>query len=152
MCIRDRNYVAAFSCTGTNFFPDAGKPAAIEPALETEVDFLTDDAPAPVGTLFGEVNVALLDAAGCDTAFEPAVYVFGDGVTPGETETAVATGLVTEDTSSGLFGYSIDSIVAGSYEAAFTCTGTSFVPVDGKPAEITIGGTTEVSFDATDAE
>jgi hypothetical protein len=41
------NYEAAFTCTGADFIPVAGKPAEILPAEAKTVDFLAEDAPAP---------------------------------------------------------------------------------------------------------
>jgi len=45
----------------------------------------------------------------------------------------------------------IENILAGTYTAAFTCTGTDFVPVDGKEAVIVIGEITPLNFVAEDA-
>ena len=145
------SYNAAFTCTGTDFIPAAGKPAEILPAETTTVDFLADDAPAPVGSLSGEVAAELVGAASCDSMFEPAVYVFAEGVTPNTTDAPVATGLVTMDMMTQLYGYLIEDLVADTYTAAFTCTGTDFVPVEGKEAVIAIGEDTALNFDAADA-
>jgi hypothetical protein len=41
--------------------------------------------------------------------------------------------------------------LAVTYSAAFTCTGTDFVPVEGKEAVITIGEDTPLDFVAADA-
>jgi hypothetical protein len=151
IALQAANYNAAFTCTGTDFIPTAGKPAEILPAAETIVDFLADDAPPPVGSLSGEVASDLVNAESCVDTFDPAVYVFEEGVTPNDTDTPVATGLVTLDDSTELFGYLIEDLVADTYVAAFTCTGDAFVPVDGKAAVMTIGGNTPVSFTADDA-
>jgi hypothetical protein len=151
IALQAANYNAAFTCTGTDFIPAAGKVAEILPAVATTVDFLADDAPPPVGSLSGEVAADLVNAESCDAAFDPAVYVFEEGVTPNDTDTPVATGLVTQDATTEIFGYLIEDLVADTYVAAFTCTGTDFVPVDGKEAIITIGGDTPVSFTADDA-
>jgi hypothetical protein len=142
------NYNAAFACSGTDFIPAAGKPAEILPAATTTVDFSADDAPPPVGSLSGEVASDLVGAESCADTFDPAVYVFEEGVTPNDTDSPVATGLVTQD--GDIFGYLIEDIVADTYVAAYTCTGTDFVPVDGKEAVITIGGNTPVSFTTED--
>ena len=143
------NYSAAFTCTGTDFIPEAGKPAEILPAQITTLDFLVSDAPAPVGSLSGEVATELVDAESCVADFTPAVYVFEEGVTPNDTDAPVATGPVTG--SSEAYGYLIEDLVADTYVAAFTCTGTTFVPVDGKEAVIAIGEDTPLNFVAEDA-
>ena len=145
------NYNAAFTCTGTDFIPAAGKAAEILPAAATTVDFLASDAPAPVGSLSGAVAAELVGAASCDSAFDPAVYVFGEGVTPNTTDDPVATGAVTQDMTTEAWGYLIEELVADTYTAAFTCTGTDFVPVDGKEAVIAIGEDTPLDFVAEDA-
>jgi hypothetical protein len=144
------NYNAAFTCSGTEFFPAAGKPAGILPAEATTVDFLAEDAPPPVGSLSGAVASELVDAESCDAEFDPAVYVFAAGTTPNDTDEPVATGPVVMDASEA-YGYLIEDIVAGTYTAAFTCTGTEFAPADGKEAVITIGEDTPLDFDAEDA-
>ena len=144
------NYTAAFSCTGTEFIPVAGKAAEILPAMETTVDFMTDDAPPPVGSLAGSVETALLEAETCDGEFDAAVYVFEAGVAP-NADDFVATGLVSPDSSTETNRYLIENLVADTYTAAFTCTGVDFVPVDGKEAVITIGEEATVNFTADDA-
>jgi hypothetical protein len=145
------NYNAAFTCTGTDFIPAAGKPAEILPAEATTLDFLADDAPAPVGSLSGDVATELVGAESCDAQFEPAVYVFAEGATPNSTDTPVATGAVTMDATTEAYGYLIENLLADTYTAAFTCTGTEFVPVAGKEAVIAIGEVTPLSFNAEDA-
>ena len=138
------NYNAAFSCNGADLFPIAGKPAEILPAATTTVDFLAADAPPPVGSLSGEVAAGLVESESCDAQFSPAVYVFKEGVTPNATDEPVATGPVTLDQE--VYGYLIEDLLADTYTAAFTCTGTDFVPVDGLEAVITIGEVTPLSF------
>ena len=39
-----------------------------------------------------------------------------------------------------------DALLAGDYEAAFTCNGTDFEPVGGKPAPIAVNETMVVDF------
>ena len=73
----------------------------------------------------------------CDAAFTPAVYVFEDGVEPNFDDDPVATGEVAGSTTEQ-YGYSIP-LQAANYNAAFTCTGTDFIPAAGKPAEILPG-------------
>ena len=138
------NYNAAFTCDGADFIPVAGKPAEILPAESTTVDFLADDAPAPVGSLSGEVAAVLVESESCKADFDPAVYVFEEGVTPNGTDEPVATGPVT--LASEVYGYLIEDLIADTYTAAFTCTGTDFVPVDGKAAVIAIGEVTPLNF------
>lgn len=126
---------------------------------------------AEVGTLMGVVATDLATALNEDeSACEPSVYVFDDGVTPnpdgidGEpenTETdpndAVARAMVNEQTNddgSVEWNYTVGFLLAGSagsageYEAAFTCDGTNFEPVDGKQATISAGETSTVNFDS----
>jgi hypothetical protein len=144
-------YNAAFTCSGTDFIPATGKSAEILPGAETMVDFLAEDAPPPVGSLSGQVATELAEAESCAADFDPAVYVFDEGVTPNATDTPVTTGLVTLDASTEAYGYLIEDLLAVTYSAAFTCTGTSFVPVSGKEAVITIGEDTPLDFVAADA-
>ena len=146
------NYNAAFTCTGTDFIPAAGKSAEILPGAATMLDFLAEDAPPPVGSLSGEVATELAEAESCTAGFDAAVYLFEGGVTPNTTDTPVATGLVALDTTTNVYGYLIEDLLAVTYSAAFTCTGTDFVPVDGKEAVITIGADTPLDFVAADAE
>lgn len=105
-----------------------------------------------VGTLSGLVANDLATATDC----EPAVFVFDDGVTPNETSgdgtdpnDVVATAMVHEqDNGDGTstFHYEVGFLLEGNYEAAFTCDGVSFEPVDGKPADITARQVKTVDF------
>lgn len=105
-----------------------------------------------VGTLLGVVHNDLATATDC----APAVYVFDDGVTPNEitadgtdADDPVAAAVVNEqDNGDGTstFHYEIGFLLAGNYEAAFTCDGTSFEPADGKPVEIVSRQDTIVDF------
>ena len=140
------NYNAAFSCTGTDFIPVAGKAAEILPATPTTVDFLTDAAPPLVGSLSGSVADALFKSETCAEGFDPAVYVFEEGVTPNGVDTPVKTGLVAPDSQTETNRYLIEDLVADTYTAAFTCTGTEFTPEDGKPAVISAGEEQTVDF------
>ncbi len=117
-----------------------------------------------VGTLTGSVANELIadvvDDAGA--ACQPSVYLFNDGVTPNpfgidddpeSTEAdpadAVATAMVAEQTNtdgSVTWNYTIGFLLAGDYEAAFTCFGTDFEPIDGKAATIVANQTVDVSF------
>jgi hypothetical protein len=51
----------------------------------------------------------------------------------------------------GMKSTSRPSLLAVTYSAAFTCTGTDFVPVEGKEAVISIGEDTPLDFVAADA-
>ncbi len=114
-----------------------------------------------VGTLTGEVSSGLatgatLELLNCDAS----VYVFADGVTPNPIGTdpatdpdglfdPIATAMVNEQMN-GLeqleYHYTVGFLLADNYEVAFTCDGETFVPVDGKPAEIFVNQLTEVDF------
>jgi hypothetical protein len=144
-------YNAAFTCAENEFIPATGKAAEILPGMTTMLDFLAEDAPPPVGTLSGEVATELAEATSCAAEFDSAVYVFKAGVTPNTTDTPVATGPVTLDATTNIYGYLIEDLLAVTYSAAFTCTGTDFVPVDGKEAVITIGEDLPLDFVAADA-
>ena len=85
------------------------------------------------------------------------MYVFADGVTPNgieddveDADDPVATGLVeSQDQSDGTvqWHYTIGFLLAGEYEAAFTCDGTNFEPADGEPASISAGLVETVNFE-----
>lgn len=104
------------------------------------------------GTLAGVVAEELAGAAGCD----PSVFLFDDGVTPNavaeegnDPDDPVATAMVHEQANSDgtrTFHYEIGFLLAGSYEAAFTCDGSSFEPAAGKPADIGAQQVTTVDF------
>jgi hypothetical protein len=146
------DYEVAFTCNGSDFIPLAGKPAEIVVGDVTEVDFAAKDAPPQVGSLSGEVAVALVEAESCSAEFDPAVYVFEGSVTPNTTDEPVATGPVTLDEMAEAYVYLIENVLAGTNTAAFTCTGTDFVPIEGKEAVITSGGVTPLDFLAADAQ
>jgi hypothetical protein len=149
--LQTANYNAAFTCSGTEFFPAAGKLAEILPAATTTVDFLAEDAPPPVGSLTGVVATELVTAESCIADFTPAVYVFEYGTALSTTtDDPVAIGPVTMDTTTETYGYLIDDLLAKTYTAGYTCTGASFVPVDGKDAVIEIRETTELNFGTED--
>lgn len=105
-----------------------------------------------VGTLVGQVSADLATAPDC----APSVFVFDDGITPNaissdtdDPNDPVATALVDEQMNNDgttTFHYEIGFLTAGSYEAAFTCDGETFTPVDGKPAAINARATTAVDF------
>ena len=105
-----------------------------------------------VGTLTGDI---VLPDGECAT---PSVYVFDDGVTPNPIETGdtvdvndpIATAMV-EERDNGVdpvtYDYTVGFLLTGNYEAAFTCDGENFDPIDGKEANISAGNVTTVSFD-----
>jgi len=114
-----------------------------------------------VGTLTGEVSSGLatgstLELQSCDAS----VYVFDDGVTPNPIGTdpatdpdglldPIATAMVNEkmnDMEQIEYHYTVGFLLADNYEVAFTCDGETFVPVEGKPAEIFVNQLTEVDF------
>ncbi len=106
-----------------------------------------------VGALTGRVDPALATAEDC----APAVFLFDDGVTPNpiddgdvaDPEDPVATALVNEreaDDGSLEYHYSIGFLLAGDYEAAFTCDGETFEPAEGVGVSIAVGETTIQDF------
>jgi hypothetical protein len=111
-----------------------------------------------VGTLTGEVAGDLATAIdpATELSCEPSVYVFDDGVVPNAIEDGVddeldpvATAMVNEQTDiegQVSYHYTVGYLLPGNYEVAFTCDGTTFEPVDGKPAEIFVQEVTEVNF------
>jgi len=132
---------------------DLGKSLTVPPGQSPDVLIrptikLVDNN--EVGTLIGQVDNGLAEAPGC----EPSVYVFNNGATPDAIENSVATGIVESmDMPDGSveWHYEIGFLLARNYEAAFTCNGTDFVPVNGKPAAISAGGTSTVVFLESDA-
>jgi hypothetical protein len=102
-----------------------------------------------VGTLTGMVAKELATAVPCS----PSVYLFNDA-DPESLEVdlndLVATAIVSEQTNddgSMTWHYTIGFLQApADYEAAFTCDGAVFEPVDGNPAPIAVGVTTIVDF------
>ena len=113
-----------------------------------------------VGTLAGTVQTELATAEAC----EPSVYVFEDGVPPNpigidddpestevDPNDPVATAMVVEQMNndgSVTWMYEVGFLQAPvDYEAAFTCNGTDFEPVDGLPAPIVVNETTTVDFE-----
>jgi len=94
---------------------------------------------------------------------DPSVYVFNDGVPPNpigidddpesteiDPNDPIATAMVSErtnDDGSVQWDYTVGFLLAGDYEAAFTCGDGEFVPVDGKEAAIFVNEVTTVSFE-----
>lgn len=150
--LQTANYTAALSCNGIDFIPATGKAAEVLPAATTTMDFLAEDAPPPVGSLSGAVDADLVGATTCVADFEPAVYVFAEGVVPNVDDAPVVTGAVAMDATTETYSYLIEDLLAVTYSAAFTCTGTDFVPAEGKEAVITIGEMTTLDFTTEDAQ
>ncbi len=100
------------------------------------------------GTVTGQMGNDLVTADSC----APSVYVFDDGVMPNAidgTDDPVATAMVnaqTDDVGQTEFHYTVGFLLAGDYEVAFTCNGTDFEPMAGKPAAITAKTVTTVNF------
>lgn len=97
-----------------------------------------------VGTLTGTVSNELASAGGC----EPSVFVFDDGVAPNPIDDMADDPVATAVASLGGMGYeyTIGFLVAGDYEVAFTCDGTTFVPAGGAPVSIAVGAITQADF------
>ena len=100
-----------------------------------------------VGHLIGTVSNDLATQPDC----QPAVYVFDDGVQPNpivegvdDPNDAVATAIVS--LGDVAYEYAVGYLLAGSYNAAFTCNGTDFEPMDGKPFQIEERAITELDF------
>jgi hypothetical protein len=115
-----------------------------------------------VGTLTGEItgDPAAAIVAPTEPACAPSVYVFADGVTPNPIGVdavndpdgaldPIATAAVNEqlnDLQETEYHYTVGFLLAGHYEVAFTCDGTTFDPANVKPAEIIARRLTEVNF------
>lgn len=98
-----------------------------------------------VGTLTGQVANELAEAESC----QPSVYVFEDGVV--DADDPVATAMVeSQDQADGSveWHYTIGFLLAGDYEAAFTCDGETLEPAEGSAAAIVAGEVTTVDFSA----
>ena len=118
------------------------------------------------GTATGDFFVAQEgeEAALCpaDSEFAPMVYVFdddGDAENPVDddgmqgTRDPVASGLVAQDMNVAEmpYVYEIGFLLAGDYEVAFSCDDrTTFIPVNGKAANIAVNGVTTVDFSSDD--
>lgn len=151
---------------------DLGKSITAPPGLSPDVILrptirLVDNN--EVGTLTGQVaselaeTVLVVDEE--EVPCEPSVYVFDDGVVPNpieddpeapeDPEDPVATAMVeAQDPGDGTteYHYTVGFLVAGEYEAAFTCDGATFEPEEGKQATIVAGEITTVDFEAPPAE
>jgi len=135
---------------------DLGKSITAPPGLAPDVKMrpvirLVNNI--EVGTLTGTVHNDFANADGCDRW----VYVFNDGVTPNGTEEGVedaedpiATAMVKQQENgdgSMTWNYTVGFLLAGDYEAAFTCNNADFKPAAGLEAPITAGVTTKVNFE-----
>lgn len=139
---------------------DLGKSLTAPPGLDPDVILrpaihLVNNA--EVGTLTGLVDSELATAIDADGATcAPSVYVFNGGVTPNaianeeeDTDDPIATALVNEvvnDDEITEYRYTVGFLLEGAYEAAFTCNGTDFEPIDGKPVSIIANEVTTVDF------
>jgi len=110
-----------------------------------------------VGTLTGMViNDPAAEVPVIGEGCAPSVYLFNDGVMPNaidmegvDANDPVATALVEErvnELQETEYHYTIGFLLAGSYEAAFTCDGVSFLPAAGKEAVIAAQQVTTVDF------
>lgn len=111
-----------------------------------------------VGTLTGDVTIPEGECT------DPMVFVFDDNITPNaiaigdaplDEEDPIATAIVepkqSADGAEALadpndYAYTVGFLLAGEYEAAFTCDGSTFEPAEGKPVTINVGEVTTVSF------
>ena len=156
------NYTAEWDLGKSFIAPPGLSPDAI---MKPVVKLVANNE---VGTLVGQVADALVESEACDVEFAPKVYVFNDGVTPNpidyppedpeaefepDPNDPTATGLVElqeQGDGSMQYRYSIGFLLAGDYEATFTCDGVTFIPEAGKEAVIEINGVEEVNFDTED--
>ena len=111
-----------------------------------------------VGTLTGLVdnNLATIDPATELACEAPSVYVFDDDIVPNaiveeeeDADDPIATAMLDEvinDEGMTEYRYTVGFLLAGEYEAAFTCNGTDFEPVGGKQASIFANTVTTVDF------
>ena len=108
-----------------------------------------------VGILNGTVSdVLVTDPSICDPEAEipPSVYVYADDADPANSvdgdgaSEPIATGLVARAMQGAPYTYEIGFLLAGTYEVAYTCNGTDFIPPEGKFAEIFVGEVTTVDF------
>lgn len=141
------NFTVEFDLMKSITAPPGLSPNVIlRPALR-----LVNDVDA--GALTGSVASDLATAESC----APSVFVFDDGVTPNAIDDGepadpndpVATAIVNETMAANgqmEYTYTVGYLLAGDYEAAFTCDGTTFEPVDGLSATITANGTTTLDF------
>ncbi len=111
-----------------------------------------------VGTLTGDVTIP---EGECQA---PMVFVFENDVEPNAIEAAdapmdekdpIATAMVEpKQNADGVealadpneYAYTVGFLLAGEYEAAFTCDGTNFEPAEGRPVTINAGEVTAVPF------
>ena len=112
-----------------------------------------------VGTLTGQVGNDLATAfdSATETDCDPWVYVYDDFAEPhniGLEDESVASAMVnSSETNEGVteYHYTVGFLPADmDYEVAFSCNGTTFEPVGGKPATITAQSVTIVDFFSTD--
>lgn len=162
------NFTAEFDLMKSVTAPDGLSPDVV---LRPTIRLVNN---VEVGTLTGEVSTGLATAIVTDLATEtdmacaPSVYVFADGVMPNPIDSdtvpadpnnpdAIATAMVNaqvnelEETE---YHYTVGYLLAVddqgntpvNYNVAFTCDGTTFEPVDGKPVEIFVNELATVDF------
>ena len=102
-----------------------------------------------VGTLRGTVSTDLAGAEAC----EPAVHVFDNDnpeasdIGVGEAAASAIVSPVDQNDLTLGYEYEIGQLLAGSYEAAFTCDALEFVePAEGNPFDILAGNISVVNF------
>ena len=129
---------------------DLGKSLTAPPGLDPDVIFrptirLVNNV--EVGTLTGLVDSELATAAECAAS----VYVFpaaeGD-VDPDNSITSAMVNIEANNEGQGQteYRYTVGFLLEGEYEAAFTCNGTDFDPIDGNPVSIIANEVPQVNF------
>lgn len=134
---------------------DLGKSITAAPGLGPNAPMEPDVLMRPVIRLVNNVEVGTLtgtvrnDLANADVCDDPSVHVFDDTVKP-NADDSIATAMVEQQENgdgSMTWNYTVGFLLAGDYEAAFTCNGTDFEPADGLEALIEVGKTTTVNFE-----
>lgn len=99
-----------------------------------------------VGTVVGTVSADLAEAEGCS----PSIFVFDDGDEVMDPANSIASGIVSDDDSPGVYSYAIGFLYAGEdglgmpYDVAFSCDGGATFSTDAGTGDITIvAGETE---------
>lgn len=98
-----------------------------------------------VGTVTGLVDSELAMAAECDAS----VYVFPVAEGDVDPDSSITSAMVhTEENNEGQteYRYTVGFLLAGEYEAAFTCDKTVFVPAEGKPFSIEVNAVTPLNL------
>jgi len=128
---------------------DLGKSLTAPPGLDPDVILrptirLVNNV--EVGTLTGLVDSELATAAECAAS----VYVFPAAEGDVDPDNSITSAMVhAEENNEGQteYRYTVGFLLAGEYEAAFTCDdGATFEPVEGKPVSIIANEVTTVDF------